>query len=85
MFITILHSHIGFGACVEDYIPKRKYGRLATFANFLLYTATGAVIVGMYEFQTNDVGVTEAIKRVWTAKGTSSESLLHKAESKLGL
>ena len=28
---------------------------------------TVLVIVGFYEFETNDVGVTEAIKRIWHA------------------
>jgi len=29
--------------------------------------ATVVVGVGLYEFETNDVGVTEAIKRIWHA------------------
>ncbi len=32
-----------------------------------LRAATLMVGVGLYEFETNDVGLTEAIKRVWTA------------------
>lgn len=75
--VLIIHSHIGFDACVKDYVPRRKYGAFAGFTNFLLYASTAIVFgmiiiymalcanqtVGVYEFQTNDVGLTEAIKR----------------------
>lgn len=33
-----------------------------------LNIGTLVVAVGFYEFETNDVGVTEAIKRIWHAK-----------------
>ncbi|CRK14924.1 hypothetical protein BN1723_002093, partial [Verticillium longisporum] len=32
-----------------------------------LNAATALVGLGLYEFETNDVGITEALKRVWTA------------------
>ena len=35
--------------------------------DWLLVLATLLVGVGLYEFETNDVGVTEAIKRIWRA------------------
>jgi len=35
--------------------------------DYLLILATLVVGVGLYEFETNDVGVTEAIKRIWRA------------------
>lgn len=34
---------------------------------WLLRIATVATGVALYEFETNDVGITEAVKRVWTA------------------
>lgn len=34
---------------------------------WVLKAATVLVGVGLYEFETNDVGLTEAIRRVWTA------------------
>jgi succinate dehydrogenase (ubiquinone) membrane anchor subunit len=33
----------------------------------MLKAATVGVGIGLYEFETNDVGVTEAIKRIWKA------------------
>ncbi len=63
----IVHSHIGFDSCIVDYIPRRKYGTLAGVAKWALRAGTVLAFVGFYEFQTNDVGATEAIKRVWRA------------------
>ena len=34
---------------------------------WLLNFATLVVGIGFYEFETNDVGITEAVKRVWRA------------------
>ncbi|KAL0264539.1 membrane anchor subunit of succinate dehydrogenase, Sdh4 [Diplodia seriata] len=35
---------------------------------WVLNGATLLVAYGVYEFETNDVGITEAVKRIWTAK-----------------
>jgi len=35
--------------------------------NWLLNICTVAVGIAFYEFETNDVGITEGIKRIWTA------------------
>ncbi|KAJ5458549.1 Cytochrome bsuccinate dehydrogenase small subunitCybS [Penicillium sp. IBT 31633x] len=37
------------------------------FCNWLLRAFTLTTAVGLYEFETNDVGVTEALRRIWTA------------------
>lgn len=63
----LIHSHIGFESMVIDYIPNKKYPKLRVLFWWGLRTATLLVAVGLYEFETNDVGVTEAIKRIWTA------------------
>uniref|UniRef100_A0A0B7K5A7 Succinate dehydrogenase [ubiquinone] cytochrome b small subunit n=1 Tax=Bionectria ochroleuca TaxID=29856 RepID=A0A0B7K5A7_BIOOC len=49
---VLLHSHMGFQ-------------QVAFW--WALNLATVTVGVGLYEFETNDVGVTEAIKRIWKA------------------
>lgn len=64
---VLLHSHIGLQSCVIDYIPKVNYPRLHKFFWWVLNAATVTVGIGLYEFETNDVGVTEAVKRVWKA------------------
>lgn len=63
----LIHSHLGFQSCIIDYVPKREHPGLHRAAWWLLNLATVTVGVGLYEFETNDVGVTEAIKRVWKA------------------
>ena len=62
---VLLHSHIGFDACVTDYFSPRKWPRLAVIMRWLLRGATVTAGVGLFSYQTNDVGLTEGIKRVW--------------------
>ena len=52
---------------VVDYLPTWQVPTARKIANWLLRIGTVVVGVGFYEFETNDVGLTEAIKRVWTA------------------
>ena len=65
--VVLLHSHIGFQSVIIDYFPKRKAPGLHRLFWWGLNAATVTVGVGLYEFETNDVGVTEALKRVWKA------------------
>lgn len=65
---VLIHSHMGFQAVVIDYIPQKGWPKLRKLFWWGLNAATVLVGVGLYEFETNDVGVTEAIKRIWTAK-----------------
>jgi len=46
---------------VIDYIPQRKYPTLKKGAMWALKGATLLVLVGLYEFETNDVGITEGL------------------------
>ncbi|RFU33245.1 hypothetical protein B7463_g3065, partial [Scytalidium lignicola] len=64
---VLIHSHIGFEAMIIDYFPAKRVPKTRTAAWWALRAGTVAVAVGLYEFETNDVGVTEAIKRIWTA------------------
>jgi succinate dehydrogenase (ubiquinone) membrane anchor subunit len=63
----IIHSHIGFESMIVDYIPRKRLPRTRLFFWWGLRAATLVVAVGLYEFETNDVGLTEAIKRIWVA------------------
>jgi len=63
----VMHSHIGFDASVVDYLHTRKFPVIGQFAKWGLRTATLATLVGVYQFNTNDVGITELIARVWSA------------------
>ena len=63
----LVHSHMGIQAVFVDYVPTNKYPKLRKAVMWSLNVATALVGLGLYEFETNDVGITEAIKRVWTA------------------
>ncbi|PYH69608.1 CybS family protein [Aspergillus vadensis CBS 113365] len=63
----VVHSHIGFHASITDYFPTRRVPKTHTFMIWLLRAFTLSTAVGLYEFETNDVGVTEALCRVWNA------------------
>lgn len=61
------HIYMGFDSCITDYIPKRVYPRLHKVANWTLTGTTGLVMWGCYEFNTEDIGITEFLARLFTA------------------
>jgi succinate dehydrogenase (ubiquinone) membrane anchor subunit len=63
----LIHTHIGFEACIVDYIPRKRLPKTRKLFDWGLKAATVVVGNGLYEFETNDVGLTEAIHRIWTA------------------
>ncbi|MDI1490256.1 MAG: membrane anchor subunit of succinate dehydrogenase, Sdh4 [Ramalina farinacea] len=63
----IIHSHIGFESIIIDYLPKKRVPKTRALFWWGLRAGTIVVAIGLYEFETNDVGVTEAIKRIWMA------------------
>jgi len=63
----LIHSHIGFESIIVDYLPTKRVPKTRALFWWGLRAGTVLVGVGLYEFETNDVGLTEAIKRIWTA------------------
>ena len=63
---TMLTS-LRYRSIIIDYIPVKEYPRARWIFMQGLKVATLAVAVGLYEFETNDVGLTEAVKRIWMA------------------
>ncbi|POS86498.1 hypothetical protein EPUL_001640, partial [Erysiphe pulchra] len=57
----LIHSHIGFEAVIVDYLPRKRVPNARLFFWWALRAATVGVGIGLYEFETNDVGVTAAI------------------------
>ncbi|RKP34086.1 CybS-domain-containing protein [Dimargaris cristalligena] len=62
-----LHCHVGWDAMVTDYVHKRKYPKLSPLCSWSLRVFTVLTLVGCYQFNTNDIGLTELIKRTWKA------------------
>ena len=52
---------------IIDYIPTHRLPTTRKVFWWGLRLATLVVGVGFYEFETNDVGLTEGIKRIWKA------------------
>ncbi|KAI9106237.1 CybS-domain-containing protein [Phlyctochytrium arcticum] len=63
-----LHTHIGFDAIIQDYLPKRRNPVAFRVLSYTLYAATGLTLYGCYQFNTNDIGITEFVKRLWVGK-----------------
>ena len=53
---------------VIDYIPTHQHPTMRKIFGWLLNLATVVVGIGFYEFETNDVGLTEGLKRIWHAE-----------------
>merc|ERR1712098_811501 len=53
--------------CIIDYIPTHRLPKTRKAAWWALRAGTVLAAVGFYEFETNDVGVTEGLKRIWAA------------------
>ncbi|GAB7330069.1 hypothetical protein MBLNU13_g01748t1 [Cladosporium sp. NU13] len=65
--MLILHTYMGFQSCITDYFPTWRVTKFRKLCDWLNFLAIFVVGWGWYEFETNDVGLTEGIKRVWTA------------------
>ncbi|KAL1749194.1 CybS-domain-containing protein [Schizophyllum fasciatum] len=63
----VVHSHIGFDSSRVDYLHPRKFPTLGPIVKWGLRAATAGVLVGVYQFNTNDIGLTELIAKVWHA------------------
>ncbi|KAG0227326.1 membrane anchor subunit of succinate dehydrogenase, Sdh4 [Actinomortierella wolfii] len=63
-----IHAHLGFDAMITDYLHVRKAGVWGNRAAvWTLRGATLATLVGCYQFNTNDIGLTELVVKAWTA------------------
>lgn len=77
------HTLLGFQSIVTDYVPAYKFpvaNRVATFAMWFTSVTTA---YGLYLLNTRDVGMIEALRRVWFAQGyTPSVNLLSESVRK---
>ncbi|KAI9202327.1 CybS-domain-containing protein [Polychytrium aggregatum] len=63
-----LHIHLGLDSVIVDYLPARRTKVLNILATWGLRIGTGLALYGCYQFNTNDVGLTAFVKRLWTGK-----------------
>jgi succinate dehydrogenase (ubiquinone) membrane anchor subunit len=65
--LLLIHSYVGFQSSIIDYFPNKRVPVIRNLLMWTLRVTTILVGVSLYEFETNDVGITEAVKRVWNA------------------
>jgi succinate dehydrogenase (ubiquinone) membrane anchor subunit len=54
-------------SCIIDYFPKKRVPKIRAAANWALRIGTVTLGLALYSFETNDVGITEAVSRLWHA------------------
>ncbi|KAJ4498885.1 CybS-domain-containing protein, partial [Lentinula lateritia] len=52
----IIHSHIGFDSSAVNYLHPCKFSVLGLIVKWTLRAATVGTMVGVYQFNTNDIG-----------------------------
>lgn len=61
------HQLTNHRASIVDYFPKQRVPKTRALCNWLLRLTTLTTAVGLYELETNDVGITEGLRRIWKA------------------
>ncbi|CAG5138461.1 uncharacterized protein ALTATR162_LOCUS366 [Alternaria atra] len=59
--LLVVHSHIGFESCIIDYFPAKRVPFVRKASMWALRAGTVALGLALYSFETNDVGITEAV------------------------
>lgn len=54
-------------ACIIDYFPAKRIPTARKAAMWALRIGTVTLGLALYSFETNDVGITEAVTRIWHA------------------
>jgi len=68
-----LHCHIGFGAVITDYLPRRKFPLVYGAARVMLWVGTSLTLYGLYRFNTEDAGIIEGVKTLWHCKAKQKD------------
>ncbi|KAI8612389.1 CybS-domain-containing protein [Chytriomyces sp. MP71] len=63
-----IHTHLGFGTMIQDYLPERRNARVHRAATWALRITTGLVVYALVTFNMYDVGVTAFVQRLWTGQ-----------------
>jgi len=63
----VMHSHIGFENIRIDYIHARKFPLLGPITKWAIRGLTTGAVFGIYQLNTNDIGLCELIAKLWHA------------------
>lgn len=64
-FILPLHGYLGMGAVMTDYLHRRKFPVLYPLSKFLIISISLLTAYGLYQFNTNSIGICALIKKMW--------------------
>ena len=67
-FTLPLHAYLGMGAIITDYLPQRKFPYIFRVVKGSLILATGLTVYGFYKFNTDNIGFSAFVKKLWIAK-----------------
>jgi len=65
--LLIAHCHMGFGSCITDYIPKRRFPKLHPACFYLLGLGSAVGLYGVYKLETEEEGLVGVAKGLWDA------------------
>lgn len=65
MVLLPIHTYQGFSAVIIDYLPKRKFKIIYTICKGSLLLITGISVYGLYKFNTENIGISTAIRKLW--------------------
>lgn len=65
--LLVAHCQSGFGSCITDYIPKRRFPKLHPASFYLLYAGSAVALYGIYRLETEEEGLVGAAKALWEA------------------
>ncbi len=68
--ILPIHIHLGLEQIVLDYTNKQK--ALNLFLTWTVRASTVLALYGCWKFNTNDIGLSEAMRRLWNPKKSDS-------------
>lgn len=64
--ILPIHAHLGLSCIITDYLPKRKFPYIYRASMSLLTLGSLLTAYGLYQFNTNDIGISAFIRKIWT-------------------
>ncbi|OMJ29186.1 Succinate dehydrogenase [ubiquinone] cytochrome b small subunit, mitochondrial [Smittium culicis] len=65
-----IHAYIGINSSITDYTHKRRYPKLNFLFSWMLNIGTLIALYGCWVINTNDVGLTAFVQKLWNAKST---------------
>lgn len=71
--LSVLSLCRGLKSVVTDYIRPVVFGKVVPpIAQGLLLAVTLLTAAGLFQFIQNDIGIAQAVKRMWAIKGADS-------------